>query len=227
MIQPSDSTYQETKEILLGNKQIHPDFVPIADFINRQFGVCPINIIYNKQGDNKRPSLIVCVEYEAQMRMFGNSSNPMLTDKGKEELIIDYIRELWDTPIYSKVKAAWLGKVTRRYLTRDIIVFFRAFEPVAKMEANQRIPIEEISRLKEQIHHPDLWEISRIGSHVTFFLQMDQQVKEYERSAARKHWTDKYFDLLAPYNEFGYFKRKHFDILLDSKENFDQNYQSN
>jgi len=227
MIKPWDKAYQETKEILLGNKPIHPDFVPIADFISRQFGVTPINIIYHKQGDSKRPSLIVCVEYEAQAALFHDASNPPFLDKIKERLIIDYLKGLWAHSIHSKVKGIWSGSGAHQYVVRDIAIFFSAFESVAKMETNQRIPIADISRLKETIHHSDLWEISRIGSHVTFFLQTDQQVKELENSKEKKYWADLYFDLLVPYNEFDYFKRENFDILLDSKENFDQNYQSN
>lgn len=73
MIVLSDSNYQETKDILLGNKHIHPDFAPIADFIGRKFGVTPINIIYNKQGDNTRTVLMVCVEYQAQVELFNQS----------------------------------------------------------------------------------------------------------------------------------------------------------
>jgi len=227
MIVPSDRDYQETKDILLGNKPIHPDFGPITDFISRQFGVAPINIVYNKEVDNKRPSLIVCVEYEAQATLFHDPSNPPFLDKVKERLIVDFVKKLWDQSIHSKVKAIWSGNGTHRYTAKDIVIFFSAFESVAKMEANQRIPIADISRLKETIHHPELWEISRMGSYVTFFLQTDQQVKEFENSKEKKYWADLYFDLLAPYNEFGYFKRENFDILLDSKENFDQNYQSN
>lgn len=227
MIQPSDSTYLETKDILLGNKQINPDFVPIADFIIRQFGVTPINIIYNKQGDNKRASLIVCVEYEAQAVLFHDPSNPWFLEKAKETLIMDYLKELWNQSIRSKVKAIWSGNRTHRYTAKDIVIFFSAFETIAKEEANQCIPTEDISRLKETIANPDLWEISRIGSYVTFFFHTDQQVKELENSKEKKYWADLYFDLLVPYNEFGYFKREDFEILLDSKENFDQNYQSN
>lgn len=211
----------------MGKKQINPDFAPIVDFICQKFGLTPINIIYNKQGDNMRPSLMVCVEYEAQATIFHDTSNPPFLDKVKERLIIDFVKDLWAQSVRSKVKAIWPGNRARGYTAKDIVIFFSAFESVAKMEANQRIPSEDISRLKETIANPDLWEISRIGSDVTFFLQTDQQVKELKNSKERKYWGDLYFDLLASYNEFGYFKREDFDIILDSKENFDQNYQSN
>ena len=48
-----------------------------------------------------------------------------------------------------------------------------------------------------------------------------------QQSEERKDWTKAYFKLLEPYDEFSYFKQDQFKIGLDSKENFDQNYQSN
>ena len=82
-------------------------------------------------------------------------------------------------------------------------------------------------QLKTELNCKDLWEISRCFSGTTFFLFTDEQLKQYENSETRKVWADKYFDLLEPYNEFGYFKRDNFNIYLDSKENFDNNYESN
>lgn len=68
---------------------------------------------------------------------------------------------------------------------------------------------------------------SRAFGEPTFFLYTDEQVKHYENSDMRKEWANRYFDLLAPYDEFGYFTREKFNIFLDSKENFDTNYSGN
>jgi hypothetical protein len=49
-------------------------------------------------------------------------------------------------------------------------------------------------------------------------------LKRYENSPLKKEWADKYFEILNVYDKFGYFKRDTFEIDLDSKENFDKNY---
>ena len=95
------------------------------------------------------------------------------------------------------------------------------------IEANENVTRAEVLQLKSELNHKDLWEISTCFSGVTFFLYTDQQVKECEKGDTQKLWADSYFDLLDQYNEFGYFKRDMFNICLDSKENFDNNYQSN
>jgi hypothetical protein len=114
-----------------------------------------------------------------------------------------------------------------KYDTKDIWVVFTSFEPIAKDEANSSIPESEIRELKRAISDENLWEISRSFSATTFFLYTDKQVKDYENSDTRKLWTQKYFDILEKYNEFGYFKRDSFSVDFDSKENFDTNYESN
>lgn len=106
-------------------------------------------------------------------------------------------------------------------------MYYSAFEPIAKTEANERIPQDKVMQLKSELNCKNLWEISRCFSGTTFFVYTDEQVKHYEISKTRKIWAEKYFDLLEPFNEFSYFKRDTFNIDLDSKENFDKNYESN
>ena len=40
-------------------------------------------------------------------------------------------------------------------------------------------------------------------------------------------WSEMYLDLLNRYDEFGFFTKENFHIKLDSKENFDNNFNSN
>ncbi|MCR5862265.1 hypothetical protein LRS05_08950 [Flavobacterium sp. J372] len=93
-------------------------------------------------------------------------------------------------------------------------------------EAGNKVTKQEIDNLKQSLRDNNLWEISRMGAQVTFFLYTEEQVKQYEKSTVRKEWKNKYFDLLDPYNEFGYLSRDTFEINIDSKENFDNNFQS-
>jgi hypothetical protein len=52
-------------------------------------------------------------------------------------------------------------------------------------------------------------------------------VKNYENNNTLREWENKYFEILKEYDEFNYFNIEHFSIYLDSKENFDNNYESN
>jgi hypothetical protein len=107
------------------------------------------------------------------------------------------------------------------------LVIFTSFEPVNKEEVNSSIPEGVVQNLKTEFAFNDLWKIYRQFSGTTFFLYTDKQVEESSNNGTKKYFTEKYFNLLKVYDEFDYFNRETYSIILDSKENFDKNYQSN
>jgi hypothetical protein len=114
-----------------------------------------------------------------------------------------------------------------KYNTKNAFVYFTAFAPIALIEANQKISNEDFSLLEHQVNNNDVWKIMPMFSGVTFFVYTNVQLREYEDSPEKEKWADAYFKILEPHDEFGYYKRELFGISLDSKENFDTNYNSN
>jgi hypothetical protein len=215
MITPSDKTYQSTKQIILGKEEMNPDFKPLANFINTKFDVRVVNIIYDHIDSKGEPRLRICFEFDYEHRSFNANdvNEPIYNfDKKKQQIIAEKFGQLVDT---------------KRYKAKNVWVIYSAFEPIAKIEANEKISKEELDKLQKQLNNKDIWTISRLFSGATIFLYTDEQLKFYENSPLKKEWADKYFEILNAYNEFGYFKRDTFDIFLDSKENFDKNYDSN
>ena len=215
---------------MLGKEIMNPDFRPLADFIDKTFGVRTINIIYDTIDQGTRPRIGICFEYAHEMQSFNENNGHMNFDSKKQKLIADKFKQtIIDQGIIKKKGLFdFLGKSeVPKYQTDNIWVYYSAFEPIAREEANQSVPQEKVLQLKTELNCKDLWEISKCFSVTTFFLYTDEQVKQYENSETRKIWADKYFDLLEPYNEFGYFKRDKFNVYLDSKQNFDNNYESN
>lgn len=197
---------------MLGKRQMDSAFQPLAAFINERFSVRTINIIYDTIDDGKRSRLEICFESEQERQAFNEDGKHYQYDREKQQFIAEAFRNM------TKDKA---------FDTRDPWVIFSAFEPIARIEANESIPRPAILQLQKSLNHPDLWEISRSFSATTFFVYTDEQVKRYRDSDTHRLWSDKYFDLLQAYDRFGYFKRDGYQVYLDSKENFDTNYQSN
>jgi hypothetical protein len=228
MIVPSDKDYKLTKKIKKGEGKINPEFVGLAEWIKDEYKVEVLNIIYDLIDDReKRPRLTIIFEFQRDGQKFrdGDVGN---FDSEKQRIIGQKFDQFVNN---NPAKASIIERMFRgsesKYDTRNIWVVFTSFEPIAKNEANSNIPESEVKNLKKELASEDIWEISRSFGYTTFFLYTDAQVKEYENSHARKLWTQKYFDILERYNEFGYFKRHSFSVFLDSKENFDKNYQSN
>ena len=226
---PSDKDYKETKQIMLGKAVMNKEFRQLADWIDQTYDVKTINIVYDMIDKGQRPRLEICFEFERERAKFRDINN-MNFDRDKQNSIANKFKQsLQEQGIIQKkgLFDVFKKSTTTKYLTDNIWVIYGAFEPIARIEANESIPQNKIVELKNTLENKDLWEISLAFSGATFFLYTDQQVKEYENSEIKKDWTNKYFDLLNQYNEFGYFKRNFFSIYLDSKENFDKNYQSN
>ena len=209
MIRPSDKEYQETKKIILGKEEMNPDFKPLANFIDDTFNVKVVNIIYDTIGTGQ-PRLNICFEFEHESQRFNMKSKPYTNfDRKKQQMIAEKFTQLTDK---------------EKYKAKGVFVIYSAFQPVAMIEATEKISLE---KFQKQLNNKDIWTISRLFTGVTFFLYTDEQVKTYESSPIKKVWADRYFDLLKKYDKFGYFHREKFDIYLDSKENFDNNYNSN
>lgn len=229
MISYSDKKYKQTKLIMLGKKTMNEDFKPLADFIHSKFGVQPINIVYDLTEKGTSPRLGIYFEYSHELLNFYVNNKIGYLNTYKQNLIsrqFQYLTTLKENNANSLLY--YLKKIRRnKYLTNNIFVYYSAFEPIAKVEANERVPLKKIKKLKSDLNCKDIWDISTNFSRTTFFLYTEDQVKYYENSETKKIWADKYFNILEPYNEFGYFKRDNFNIYLDSKENFDNNYSSN
>ena len=230
MIMYSDKDYKETKQIKLGNRLINPDFKDLADWINVSFDSKVINIYYDTiQGNLDRPRLSIIFEYQLDELKFrdGQLGN---FDSDKQRIISIKFNDLVnkqeidnDSSIITR-----LFKRTSKYKydTNDLFVVFTSFEPIAKDEANSNIPENEIKRLKSELNLKDLWTIYRQFSGTTFFFYTDKQIEDYSNNGTKDYLTEQYYKLLKKYDEFDYFKRDLFSIRLDSKENFDKNFES-
>ena len=229
MIMPSDKEYTQTKRIKLGTDKMKPEFIPLAEWIDKLYGVKTINIIYDTLYDNK-PRVQICFEFEKEKNKF-LTHDISYFDKEKQILIAGKFKET--------IEQQGLGKTTNslltffkpeqngQYLTDNIFVIYGAFEPVAKQEATYKIKQGQTEEFIKSFNNPDIWTIS-IGFTVpTFFLYTDNKVKEYDKPEIKETWADKFCEFIKPFDEFNYFNRNDIQVYLDSKENFDNNYESN
>lgn len=228
MILPTDRTYKQTKKIIQGNSKMAPLYRPLADWIDSTYDVRTINIIHDYIDGNKRPRLNICFEFEKERTKF-NGSNHFGFDEKKQTAIAKEFERLMRNQSSNNSNGFFklFKRTDNQSVWKDLWVIYSAFEPIAKIEANEQIPESRIKRLKSEINNPEIWEISRAFSGVTFFLHTDEQLKKYENSPIQENWKQQYLEILKEYDQFGYFNNKNFSIYLDSKENFDNNYESN
>jgi hypothetical protein len=229
MISPSDNDYKETKLIKKGEKELSSLFKELAQWIEKKFDVSVLNVYYDLITPGNRPRLNVILEFSLDENKF--KTHPYGSyNVHKQKIIADKFKELVNDEYTSEGTLAmrlFKRNHSIKYDTNNIWVIFSSFESVAKIETNESIPQAEVQELKDKINNKDLWEISRCFSGVTFFFYTDRQVKENSENGVIQRLTEEYYNLLKVYDEFDYFKKESFSIGIDSKENFDNNYQSN
>lgn len=214
MITSSDKEYIETKRILLGEDRMKQEFVPLAAWIDETYAVKTINIIYDTFYEDK-PRLQICFEFEKEKREFLTKDISNF-NKNRQEAIAGKFKEIID-----------IQGLQKEYQTENIFVIYGAFEPIAKDEAGTKIPQKLIEEFIKSFDNEDIWTISLFFSTPTFFMFTDAKVKEYDKPEIKKVWADRFYDLIKPFDEFGYFRREDIRVYLDSKENFDKNYAGN
>ena len=211
MITSTDREYKATKRIKQGVKELTGPFAELARWISSKWRVTVLNVIYDKRNSLHAPRVQVILEHESDRKKFHRGMG-------------------FDPEKQLQIKEKFLEIIGREdpseYDVNGLFVVFSAFAPIAREEASSKITEEEVKALKARIGNPDLWEISRCFTLVTFFFYTDAQVKRYAARGKKALYAKMYFKLLKPHDEFGYLDEKEFTVQFDSKENFDKNYES-
>lgn len=224
MVVCSDPDYKETKLVKQGVKTVDPAFQDLANWINSYFNTKVLNVYYDRiKPDKNRPRLNIIFEYYDEAEKFKDKIGNF--DKVKQELISNKFKELQNNLVYSQ---PFLKRIfnSNKFETKNLLVIFSAFEPIAREEANKNIPENKIEDLQSEIALVDLWKIYRQFELTTFFFYTDTQLKKYSSDGTTNFLKSKYYDLLKQYDEFDYIKPDTYFIKFDTKENFDNNYQS-
>ncbi|MDT0622026.1 hypothetical protein [Croceitalea vernalis] len=224
---PSDKDYKSTKKIKQNISNIKEEFEPLAQWIDEKYGVKTLNLIFDYMDNAKsHPRLQVCLEYAMDKGKFMDNATYNFDETKQNEIAEKFAEVTSDYEL--KIKQNWIKKIFGlTYKSTNLFVYFTDFESIAKIEANEKISEKEIRKLQAKINNKELWTISRAFSGVTYFLYTDEQLKKYQDSETHKKWKNHYYKLLKEYDEFDYFKNDYFYFELDSKENFDKNYESN
>ncbi|MGZ3751217.1 MAG: hypothetical protein ACXVB0_04970 [Mucilaginibacter sp.] len=228
MIASSDKEYQLTKLIKQGKAAINSDFKQLANWIDASYDVQTLNIIYDTIDEGKTPRLEIIFEFIKDEEKFIESF-PFDYNKEKELAIANQFKKsLQDQGLIKKDGfLGFLRKNEFKYRTDDLFVIYSAFERTAKEEVYGSVSTEQMQELKRQIANDEIWDIISGFATAIIFFYTDVQVQENSKNGVKEALSDRYFELLKPYDEFDYIKRDSFFVSLDSKENFDNKYQSN
>lgn len=213
MITPIDEDYKHTKRIKRGEITIESPLRELADWISTKYLVQVLNIYCDTINREKLPRLNVVTESEQDAGKFREGPFGNYREDRQMEVGDQYFK--------------LMSQHNEHRLTdKRLLVIFTAFEPIARIEANQQVSSRQISQFKKKLANPELWEIRNFFDSITFFFYTDDQANASELIGLRELYSAEYARLVEPYDEFGYLKKRAVPAYFDSKQNFDTNYES-
>lgn len=225
MVSPASIEYELTKLIKKREAEMDKELKPLANWIDKKYNANTMNIIYDTIDNNTRPRLNIIFEKLAEAEKFKTKFG---FDEIKQQEIASQFRQTLIFQGLAIKKRFWnffSSEESAQYKTENTLVIFSAIEPIAKIEAFWKITKEEFQIFKSQLNQEHLWEIHP-GTYdkPTFFFYTEKQANQYANNEMKSILSEKYFELVKRYDDFDYFILEEFSIVIDSKENLDQNY---
>ena len=221
MITENDIDYKETKAILNGTKETSEQIAKLKLWIENQYGIKVLHIVQDfLETLNKKRLNVVLENYDDVDKFKDKNTN---YDSFKQSLISENFAQ-----INGKVssKKSFIKKLFEKPKD-EYFVYFSAFNPIAKAEILSQLPDEILSEFKRRNTTKNVWEIHDTFMGAIVFLFKENDIAEYKNSEQIEKLKDEFYEMVKPYDKNGYFQRYKLNIGIDSKENFDENYESN
>jgi hypothetical protein len=220
-----DQTFAQAAEAKRGRLQIPAALEPFTERVEQRFGVKPLWIatdhitVVGPRNVRRRVDLV----FERTDDYEGFLTGPFNFSSVRQDAIASDFVDTVSTASQSRLFHAPVGK----RVADGLFVCFSDFESAAREAAHTGVPMTDIDRMAAEAGFGDAyWESSRLWGPPTLFLYTDEQVKRFSSDDFRGRLDDAYFQLALAHDEFGILERQ-VTVGLDSKENFDNNYEGN
>lgn len=223
MLMPADRLYKQSKRIKAGLASLDPEYRSFADWLEGRFSVRVVNVQFVPERRKRflraaRPAgLHVVVESSRDRAVFaGDTSRGFISDVEKMRMAAAEFRR----------RTAGVGLQNSQ---RDPTVSFSDFESAARREALFKVSFADRALLSMRLKNRSLWRIHvhPITAAVTFFFLTEADRLRHETRGYRDIYSREYGSLVAPHDEFGYFRARGVEVHLDSKENFETTFEGN
>lgn len=228
MITYNDYSYIETKKVIMGKKKNDSILRGLLEWINTTYSVDAVNICYEILTNHNphRPRIEVVFRTDEPIRQF-NRDDGYNYDESKQNEIRNKFIELVNQRKVSTNKLHNLFFRDMEYETNDILVVFSAFDPILISEINSKIQDKDLIQLEQKWSKYNIWKVTKLFGTVFFMFYKDTDIEQIKGTEVLEDMKDEYYLLLKKHDDLNILRRDQFEVVLDSKENFDNNYASN
>ena len=202
--------YIESKNLKKGLITLKSPLLDLQNWFMDEYGVKPLNLIYEFLEHNQKPRLTLVWDTREDTLKF----NPDWREfKNKEEIIVKKFQEL--------------SEPYKDYSAERMFMINGGFSYLAITEANQKVKEEEIENLIKELSEFEIWKIMKRESSARFFFFTEEQVEKYKQEEYINYLSNRYYELVNKYDEFGYLEKSGLKISVDSKYNIEIIYKGN
>ena len=219
MITPSDTDYKETKAVLSGELKVDESIKKLTNWIEAQFQIKVLHVVKDYLDTLNKPRLNVVLEEYTNVDSFRDKS--FNYDSQKQSLISSKFEE-----INGGIKNSFINSLFKKK-TDKYFVCFSAYNPIAKSDIVGQIPSEQLAEFKKRNTKECVWQINDSGTGMIVFVYKDSEIDEFKKSGKIEELKKEFFEMVKPVDKENYFTIDNIAVGVDSKQNFDENYESN
>jgi len=208
-----------------GRKDLDPRLAGFVATFKERYGFAPLwidlgSITWDAVMSDR---LIIALERTSQLETFVREDPSF--DPIQERAVI----ELFDRECTGILMPGGpLGLLRHVLDAKSLFVVFDQFESRAVEKAHGSICGRRLRAFEQQLGLGDRFWCTASGAWPpVIFVYTDDQAAAVRASGIQRSWADLWYAMVKPFDEFGYISREDIEIVVDSKQNFDENYESN
>lgn len=212
MLFGNEKLYSLVRDIKLGLIEVPPVFAQLRDWLQNEFNVSVIYIALEhvELGPNTgTPRLNVILETDGECDSRKNDTISILSKM--EHLILSRFKKL--------VRMNHL-----KYDTEGIFLIVDNFSDECVSRACYTFLKTDADRIISEFSNIPIWKIDGFYRSLVVFLKTENDIRLRCADGTCERISNRCFDAVKPYDEFGYLSAKSFRLEFDSKENLDKNY---
>ncbi len=222
--------YNQTKQILLGQATVKPEFKPFIKWLEKTYGLAIANISFklktfpNRSIKTPIPFLSITFKYTKDCSQFNNENLSDTKNETKQVIAKKFKETLAAQGLSQADVLTDLNNTAEnnKNLEDDALLEFNDFEYMERNLVQRNIPKAKIDALLEKLNNKDIYEVQNNYAGTTFILYTKKQEQEYRDTAEHEKWKDLFFALIQAHNQPLYFERDSLFIRLNSKETLDE-----
>ncbi|NQY30895.1 MAG: hypothetical protein HRT69_15685 [Flavobacteriaceae bacterium] len=228
MVHYTDEEFIDTESVLIGEKELSPELIELSKWISDEFKIDVINLIVDYLSHLNRNRLQIITRTSKDACKFKESENWVGNfDKKKQEIVAQKYLEIVE---HQKTKNKGFLSLLKKNdfpASKKLFVCASAFNPIAREAIVAEINGAKLEQFKKDINLSELWEIQTGYGGAHFFFYTNEQVNNIKDSSIYLKLKKDFLKIVKKHDKYGLLSDENFRIHIDSKENFDDNYESN